>query len=330
MDPVSQGALGAAAAQAIAGRDRLPLAGVLGGLAGMAPDLDVLIQSPSDPLLFLEYHRQFTHSLAFLPVGGLLCAAIAYPFVQSRLSFVQAFVYCLVGYATHGVLDGCTSYGTQLLWPFSDVRVAWNVVSVVDPLFTLPLLLLVGFAAFRRSPAVARVACAWALAYLLLGVAQRERAEWLGADVARRRGHDAARVHAKPAFGNLLLWKTFYEHEGRYYVDAVRLGFAPASFAGESTDRLDFERDLPWLEPGSQEARDVERFRRFSSEWVALDPDDPERIIDVRYSMVPNRIEALWGLRLDPDAAADAHATFYTSRNPSEAQRAEILRMLFE
>lgn len=73
MDPLSQGVLGASASQSIAsepGKQRLSL--LVGFLAGMAPDLDVLIRSAEDPLLFLNFHRQFTHSLLFVPVGALL------------------------------------------------------------------------------------------------------------------------------------------------------------------------------------------------------------------------------------------------------------------
>ena len=73
MDPLSQGVLGASLPQASSNRQQVAIAGVFGFLAGMAPDLDVLIRSSTDPLLFLEYHRQFTHSLIFIPVGGLLC-----------------------------------------------------------------------------------------------------------------------------------------------------------------------------------------------------------------------------------------------------------------
>ncbi len=40
------------------------------------PDMDVLIRSASDPLLAIEYHRHFTHALAFIPVGGLIAAAM--------------------------------------------------------------------------------------------------------------------------------------------------------------------------------------------------------------------------------------------------------------
>ena len=90
MDPISQAALGAIAPQSVADktkRDSLGLLriGLIGALAGMAPDLDVLIQSSTDPLLQLEYHRQFTHSLIFVPFGAALCALAFWPFLKRRL-----------------------------------------------------------------------------------------------------------------------------------------------------------------------------------------------------------------------------------------------------
>lgn len=330
MDPLTQGALGAAAAQAAAKPRLAPWAALLGGLSGMAPDLDVLVRSSRDPLLFLEYHRQFSHALVFIPIGALLCALIAYPLVRRRVSRGRAYAFCLLGYATHGLLDACTSYGTQLFWPFSDFRVAWNVVSVVDPLFTLPLVVLVLLAALRRRPVLARVAFSWTLAYLLLGVGQRERAEAAALDLASRRGHTPIRLEAKPSFGNLLLWKSIYETADRFHVDAVRLGWRPRAFPGQSVASLESSQDLPWLEASSQQASDVERFRWFSDGFVALDPDRPDRIIDVRYSMVPNRIEALWGIVLDRTAADGAHAVFFTSRDPTPERRSAVLRMLLE
>ena len=76
MDPVSQGVLGASAALAVSRRRETIVAVLCGVLSGMAPDLDALIRSDGDPLLYLEYHRQFTHSLVFIPIGGLLCALV--------------------------------------------------------------------------------------------------------------------------------------------------------------------------------------------------------------------------------------------------------------
>ena len=46
-----------------------------------------------------------------------------------QVSFGFTYLFCLLGYATHGMLDACTSYGTQLLWPFTNHRYAFNTIS---------------------------------------------------------------------------------------------------------------------------------------------------------------------------------------------------------
>ena len=83
MDPLSQGAVGAAFAQSTANKKNIFKISVIGFLAGLAPDLDILINSSTDPILFLEYHRQFTHSLFFIPFGSLIVALMLFPFVKS-------------------------------------------------------------------------------------------------------------------------------------------------------------------------------------------------------------------------------------------------------
>ena len=146
MDPLSQGAIGASLAQStVTNKKHLISAGIIGFLSGMAPDLDIFIRSEQDPLLFLEYHRQFTHSLVFIPIGGLICAAILFYIFQikNNLSFKQTWIFATLGYGTHGLLDACTSYGTLLFWPFSYSRISWNNISIIDPLFTIPILILI-------------------------------------------------------------------------------------------------------------------------------------------------------------------------------------------
>ena len=105
MDPLTQGALGAALPQAANASRYAASAGLLGFLAGMAADLDVLIRSSEDPLLFLEYHRQFTHSLVFIPAGGLLCALVLHHLIGRRrgLAFRHTWLFCTLGYATQVV-----------------------------------------------------------------------------------------------------------------------------------------------------------------------------------------------------------------------------------
>lgn len=103
-------------------KQHLVVAGVLGLLSGLAPDLDALIKSQSDPLLALEFHRQFTHSLFFIPIGSLICALVLHHLIAKRrgLSFKQSWLFCALGYGTHALLDACTTYGTQLLWPLTN------------------------------------------------------------------------------------------------------------------------------------------------------------------------------------------------------------------
>ena len=295
----------------------------------MAPDIDIFIRSTTDPLLALEYHRQFTHSLLFIPFGALVCAAVFYPFWHKRITAAQSYLFCLLGYGSHGVLDACTTYGTQLFWPFSRTRIAWNNVSVVDPLFTLPLIALVITGIRRRNVRYAAAGVCWAILYLGFGVAQNFRAVEIGTALAVSRGHEPIRLEAKPAFASLLLWKSLYEYDGRYYVDAVRVGRSTQVFPGESVEKLDLAKHFPWLDPASTQGEDLERFRWFSDDYLAPDPDQPGHIIDMRYSLVPNTADGLWAIVLDRDAPSDAHVGYVTMRNREMREGQLLLDMMF-
>ena len=74
MDPVTQGLLGAVAAQSVLGKQLGHRAWIAGLAGGMLPDADVFLQGLSDPALPWELHRHFTHAIAMAPVMGLLAA----------------------------------------------------------------------------------------------------------------------------------------------------------------------------------------------------------------------------------------------------------------
>ena len=328
MDPLSQGLLGASASQSFADKPGKQRSAILVGLlAGIAPDLDVFIRSANDPLLFLEFHRQFTHSLFFIPVGALLCTLILYPLLKRTLTFSTTYLYAFLGYATHGFLDGCTSYGTQLFWPLSDVRISWNVVSIIDPLFTLPVLILVCVAFARKEARYARFALAYALIYLSLGVVQRERAESVALALAEERGHIPTRLTVKPTIGNRYLWRLIYEYEGRYYVDAATVGWNKVPIHGASINKIDVASDYPWLPPDSIQARDIERFRWFSDGFIAQNPDNNLMIMDVRYSLVPNELKPLWVIQLKPEEPGQ-HVDYLNTRDLTPESRQRFLEML--
>lgn len=330
MDPLTQGLLGASFAQSASRQRELRVAGALGLLAAMSPDLDVLIRSSRDPLLFLTFHRQFTHSLLFIPFGSVICALALHPLIGKRsgFSFRRSWLYCALGYASHALLDACTSYGTQLLWPLTDTRFAWNLLSVIDPVFTLPIAIVLLFTSLRRNVWLARAALMWALVYPMLGLIQRERAETVGWQIAQQRQHLPVEIAVKPSFANLLLWKVVYQANGRFYIDAVRVGLEHKTYLGTSIKKLEVGRDLPWLDFRSQQGQDLERFGRFSDGYIALDPKHEWRVIDVRYSLVPNQINPLWSIQLSPRANEEEHVEYLTHRDKSSANRQQFFDML--
>lgn len=330
MDPLTQGVLGAALPQASRRKSQVAIAGALGFVSGMAADLDVFIRSPADPLLFLEYHRHFTHALVFIPLGGLIMALLVHWSAGRRwgLGFWQTALFCTLGYATHALLDAATSYGTMLFWPFSDARISWRIISVVDPLFSVPLAGLVAWATWTGRALFARIGLVWAVTYLSLGALQHQNAAEMGKALAASRGHMPTRLEVKPSFGNILVWKTVYEADGRYHVDAVRAGLGPKVFPGSSVAALDVPRDLAWLQKDTQQAKDIERFRWFSDDYLALDPLQPNQVIDVRYSMIPNEIAGLWSIALSKDATPSAHVRFLTHRDGARQSLARLWSMI--
>ena len=319
MDPVSQGAVGAAFAQSAAKKENIILIGFIGFLAGLAPDLDVLIRSEDDPILFLEYHRQFSHSLFFIPIGSFFVALFIFPFVRGLMSLRMVYIASFLGYATHGLLDACTSYGTQLLWPFSDQRVTWNNISIVDPIFTVPIVILLAIAITKRKRIFSFIAIGWITFYLSLGFIQYERTLSAAMDLANSRGHNAERMTLKPSFGNLILWKSIYQHEETYYVDAIRTVHSSTWCLGESIEMFDYQYHLPSLDKDSQQAKDIERFRWFSQDYLGYD-DKNSLVTDIRYSMIPNQIAPMWGLVIDTEQSIDDHATWWTSRSLDQSQ----------
>ena len=299
---------------------------MLGFLSGMAPDLDIFIRSSTDPLLSLEYHRQFSHSIIFIPFGGLICALFLFVVFKriSPFNFKKTWLYCTLGYGTHGLIDAFTSYGTLLLWPFSDIRFAWNNISIIDPLFTLPLILLIALATIKKKNIYSKIALAWAVIYLLLGVYLHNIALNVGKEIAEKRGHIVIRIKAKPSFGNLILWKTIYQTNERFHVDATNLLFSKI-IPGESIQKLDLEKDFQWLRKDSQQYKDVERFRWFSNNFLAVNPKNKNQIIDIRYSGIPNEIGGLWGVQLNPHKHNQEHVEFVSMRSAS-IERLKILR----
>jgi len=335
MDPLTHFALGAVCAAAANGPRHLRIAVATGAVGALLPDADVLIRSGEDALLVLEWHRQFSHSLLFVPFGALLVAGAVHLVNRRRAPFARLYLAACLGVASASLLDAATSYGTQLLWPFSDRRIAWNAISVLDPALTLPLLALafLSWKRVRRSPAVA--ALAFSAVYLSVGFVQHHRVSLVQSQLAAARGHEIAgseRV-VKPTIANLVLWRSVYRTGDGYFVDAIRLPLFVArsrATVAEGGTLPPLEEDPGFSPPpdGSRLASDLERFRSLSEGYLVRHPDQPDVVGDLRYAMFPDSLEPLWGIRFDPERPEEA-VRFETFRDASKEARKRFGSLLF-
>ena len=144
MDSLSQIVLGGALAAAIAPAGHRRAALLAGAALGTLPDLDgiPLALLFDDPVLRMTWHRSISHSLFVLP----FVAALVWWLYKRRGGRVAAsplrwFFAMQAALITHPVLDAFTVYGTQLWWPLKTPPTMWSSVFIIDPLYTLWLLI---------------------------------------------------------------------------------------------------------------------------------------------------------------------------------------------
>lgn len=199
MDSLSQFALGAAVAQATLGSKLGPRAMLVGGLLGTVPDMDVLVRY-SDAVASFTFHRSWSHSLFVLSLASIPIAWLCHRFYpdkwlsagagdESRFyasintsnsasenvtsnvpSYAQWLMCVFLVLITHATLDGFTIYGTQLFWPLNVEPTAIGSIFIVDPLYTVPLLiaLLLAFRSRIRAHRVVIAGLVVSTAYLIL------------------------------------------------------------------------------------------------------------------------------------------------------------------
>jgi inner membrane protein len=307
VDPITHVLLGASLGYAAFGKKLGRTAALAGGLAAFVPDADVFIRSASDPLLAIEYHRGFTHALMFAPVGAALVASIWILRRHWRLQALTLWLCCLVAYVSHCLLDAATSYGTRLFWPFNEVRSGWDLISIIDPIFTLVLLAGLLGALVLKQLRFATLALAVGASYLILGGVQHARATTAQKRLAAHRGQLIERFEVMPTLANNLVWRTLYIHEGKIYSDRIRVGwFSVATVMEGWSLPLVTAAELTETERARNQHRSFERFNWFSEGWVARKPGDDAVFGDMRYSLSAEAFDPIWGIRFTtPDAPTE-------------------------
>ncbi len=209
MDSFTQIALGIAVAEVCAGKTLKNKTFLYGAVLGTLPDLDVLVGLFLNPVDGVQIHRGLSHSVVLFlflsPLLGWLISKIE----KNNIRFFQATTmvfYCLL---THVLLDLFTSWGTQIAWPLP-YRFALKTIFVIDPLYTIPLLIALVMVWKTKSVSLRRKYIIKGLyfssAYLVLSCCIKLYALNQFEKALNAQGISYTEIIVKPTAFNLILW----------------------------------------------------------------------------------------------------------------------------
>ncbi len=289
LDSVTQAVLGASVAGVCAPKNHRRKALAIGAALGTLPDLDVLIDY-GDPVSNFTYHRGFSHSLFVLfPFSVLLWLILRRWWAPARDAPWQWLAAIMLTLVTHPLLDGHTVYGTQLLWPMTTRPVMWSTLFIIDPAYTLPLLIgvLVAVAVPRARVGSFALASGLALSVAYLGWS------WSAKMLIERDAQvalEAMQLEDAPRFSiptpfNTLLWRVVVKKDGGY-LEGYR-----SLIADEGTMRF---KEYPSDDVSLRSANNVwavRRLRWFSHDFVKGEVVNDKLVIyDLRMGVEPSYI----------------------------------------
>jgi len=312
MDSLSQLALGAAVGVAVMGRrTAVWKAALWGGVAGTLPDLDVFIDQ-GDPIRNMVLHRAETHALFWQTLFSLPFAALVARLHGEWAQWRRWWLAMWLALVTHPLLDAMTVYGTQLLLPFTNHPFGVGSIAIIDPLYTLPLLVGAIWAlASRGSPAGLRanlVGLVLSTAYLGWTVLAQQHVERIARASLAAQGITAERVLVVPTTFNSVLWRVVAMQDTHYHE-----GFYSLRDASPQIHFDRFDRGIA-LQPDVQGIDGVQRLMAFSKGFYKLMEDNGRLLIaDLRMGQEPAYIFSF--------AVAERHSAAVPLSKPEQAGR---------
>jgi inner membrane protein len=210
LDSLTHIAIGSAIGMATMGaRTSRWKAALWGSVCATLPDLDTFVRH-GDPIRDMTFHRAESHSLLYLT---LLAPLIAWVITRIRREpglFKRWWLLAWLALIFHPLLDVMTIYGTQLLQPFTDYPFGVGSIFIIDPLFTLPVLIGAVVALSWRSPRALRwnaVGIAVSAVYLAWTFGAQQYVTGIARESLRAQGIDAERVEVDPTALNSVLWR---------------------------------------------------------------------------------------------------------------------------
>lgn len=298
MDPITHAALGAACSQATLGRYNKNIPWIVGALAAMAPDLDVLIRFKNNPMSTELWHRYFTHSFLFIPLGGFLVFLMFLCIPQCRKHWKITLTAALIGYATHGLLDALTSYGTVLLWLFSSLRVSWDIISIVDPIFTIFLIVGIVWTMVLKDQRGVLLGLLCASLMLIFNTFQHHRAIRSVQDYANQKQLNLKQIRAIPTLASSTNWRVIAKNANCLDIfDSFTPVFKKTNVTFINKIPLLINPNIPLT---LEQQKELESFLWFTDNYAVIAKLKPLVLADGRYILGSNPLFSLWGIELLP------------------------------
>lgn len=226
MDSITQAALGAAVGEAMLGKKLGNRALLWGLFFGTLPDLDVIISPFLDTANNLIWHRGPSHSLLLMILVSFgLAKPLSKLWKKQKVTPALAGWFVFAVWSTHVLIDCFTVYGTSVLWPFSDSRIGFNNLFIIDPFYTLPLVVTLVWLAFlrtRKQLPKRRRLCWWGLGlstgYVALSLLAKHLISSHFEDDLKKRGVTFTRRMEVPTPFNIILWRSVVDRGDEYWV----------------------------------------------------------------------------------------------------------------
>ena len=307
MDSLTQAVVGAVVGELILGK-KLGWRGVAwGAFFGTLPDLDVVVLPFLDAAAGIRWHRGLSHSILVMIVASL---ALAKPLAKlhKKKSVRPKEMGWLVFWAwsTHVLVDCFTTYGTQIFEPFSSYRVAMNTLFIVDPLFTLPLLvglvmvLRMDSKEFLKRRRIMKWSVVVSCLYFAFGLSMKFWAESKIRDDLTKKIPDGELVAVAPSSFNTILWRGLIEVEDGYFLTY----WSPFDHGDATYEFIPKNRELAKDFEGKDAMEALKWFSR--GHWVAREGDDGTMvIIDMRFTEIRDPHDGTlqpifqWHMRID-------------------------------
>ena len=290
MDSLTQLVLGAAVGEAAMGRKVGNKAVAWGAFAGTLPDLDVFIPL-GDAVSDFTYHRSASHSLLVLALlTPVLVWLINKLHPQHREHSRQWAIMIYLVFATHVLLDSLTAYGTQILWPFITTPVAWSSIFIIDPLYTLPLLVgviaaLVMTRHSQRGHLVNRAGLFISTVYLAWTLTAKFMVQQNVEQALQDQAIEYRDIFTVPTPFNSLLWRAVVKTESGHYESYYSV------LDADNDIKFHFFESDEELLTGIENEWTVQRLKWFSRGFFAVRQRDKDIIIsDLRMGVEPDYV----------------------------------------